>query len=175
MRCTMDTSSALSAPDFAASINSSPMETRNLSIARPNQLHIGIYGPRNKLTIRQMMNCSEIISCGVFDTNFGLSPTARVCHARPRFAGRQGITTLQQLNTYAIRGTHKSHAPVTWRPIDHNTSIHEPLTSVVDVCDLVSQMPEISTPIIFLRIPIMGELNNRRSCDFRILRILRGR
>ena len=51
---------------------------------------------------------------------------------------------------------------VAGRPIDGDSAFHKALTSGVDVVDAKGEMAEVSPARVFLRVPVVGEFQERR-------------
>src|SRR3546814_18702895 len=91
------------------------------------------------------------------------------------------LAVLQQFDRDIVRRANKGHVSIAGRAIDRDAGIHQSLTGFVDILDLVSEMPEVATAGIFLRIPVISELDLRilvtgrskedeRDASFRVLR-----
>ena len=50
---------------------------------------------------------------------------------------------------------------ITRRPVDRDAAVHQPLACLVDILDLVGEMPEIATLAVALFIPVIGKLHLR--------------
>ena len=61
------------------------------------------------------------------------------------------------------------------RSVDNYSLINELLTNCVDVVDLVGEMAEVAAPFVFLGIPVVGELDERRPILLRSLEVIRRR
>src|SRR3546814_7390470 len=71
------------------------------------------------------------------------------------------LAFLQQFDRDIVRRANKCHVSIAGRAIDRDAGIHQSLTGFVDILDLVSEMPEVATAGIFLRIPVISELDLR--------------
>ena len=69
----------------------------------------------------------------------------------------------------------KCHVPVARRHVDGNAGIHCFLANRVDVVDLVGQVPEITPTLVFLAIPVVGQLDQRRAFRPDLFQVFRRR
>src|SRR3546814_17487635 len=72
------------------------------------------------------------------------------------------LAVLQQFDRDIVRRANKGHVSIAGRAIDRDAGIHQSLTGFVDILDLVSEMPEVATAGIFLRIPVLSERSEER-------------
>ena len=69
---------------------------------------------------------------------------------------------LQQLDRNAVGRAHERHMAVARRTVDRHPAIHKALAGVVDVVDLVGEVTEVAALAIDFRVPVVGELDERR-------------
>ena len=67
--------------------------------------------------------------------------------------------TWEQLNGLAVGGLDEGHVAVTRRAVDGEPGIHELLAERVDVVDLVGEVAEVTALAVFLRVPVVRQLN----------------
>src|SRR5690606_36614375 len=73
-----------------------------------------------------------------------------------------GIALLQELDRDAVRRADERHAPVARRPVDRHALVHQPLAGGVDVVHLIGEVAEIAPARIVFRVPVVGQLDQRR-------------
>src|SRR4029079_342789 len=62
-----------------------------------------------------------------------------------------------------VGGTDERHAPVTRRPIDGDTRLHQFFASRVDVVDFVGEVAEVARlAVVLVAVPVISELYKRR-------------
>src|SRR5262245_58829384 len=92
------------------------------------------------------------------------SPSARVRHRRPRLLRRECRTLLQQFDGYTVGRAHKRHVTISRRSVDRDAAIHQPLTGLINVVHAISDVAEIATTRILLRVPVVGQFDHWRPC-----------
>src|SRR5690606_12314079 len=91
------------------------------------------------------------------------SPRTRVGHRRPWLLLRLGLALLQKLDRYAVGRADERHTAVPGRPVDRHARLHQAIAGGVDVVDLVGEVAEVAAGAVRLRIPIVRQLNKRRT------------
>src|SRR5207302_1742874 len=90
-------------------------------------------------------------------------PVANVRHRGPGFCRRLRLALLQQFDRMQVRRADERHVAIARRAVDGDARFHQAVAGRVDVVDLIGEVAEISVLAVFLLIPIVGELNQRRA------------
>src|SRR5690606_41685626 len=90
------------------------------------------------------------------------SPAPGVRHRSPRLRLVEGGALLEQFDGDTVRRLDEGHVAVARRAVDGDAGIHQALAGVVDIVDLVGEMAEVAPALVVLRIPVEGELDERR-------------
>jgi hypothetical protein len=90
-------------------------------------------------------------------------PVAGIRHRRPGLGRRLRIALLQQFDRMQVGRAHERHIAVARRAVDGDAHLHQPLAGRVDVVDLIGEVAEITVLAVFLFVPVVGELDQRRA------------
>src|SRR5690606_37698209 len=88
---------------------------------------------------------------------------------------RLGLALLQKLDRYAVGRADERHTAVPGRPVDRHARLHQAIAGGVDVVDLVGEVAEVAAGAVRLRIPIVRQLNKRRTLRLGPRLVLRSR
>ena len=86
-------------------------------------------------------------------------PFAGAFHGGPGLFRLQGVALLQKLDGDSVRRTDEGHAAVAGRAVDGDAAVQEFPAGLVDVIDGEGKMAEVAPAGIFLRIPVVGQLD----------------
>ena len=100
------------------------------------------------------------------------SPHARVRHRRPGLGRRQRLALLQQFDRNVVGRADERHVAVARRPVDVTPAFCSLRAIGVDVVDLVGEMAEIAPAGVGLRVPVVGEFDQRRLVRLGVLDIV---
>lgn len=89
-------------------------------------------------------------------------PGTRILHRYPRFGWREAFALLQDFERNTVGRTNEGHVTVTRRPVDHDAILLKVGTEVVNIVDLIGQVPEIAAAGVIFGVPIVGEFKGRR-------------
>ena len=69
---------------------------------------------------------------------------------------------LQELDRDAVGRLDEGHVAVARRPVDGDAAVHQAFAGGVDVVDLIGEVAEIAAALVVLRIPVVGQFDQRR-------------
>src|SRR5215470_10969416 len=89
-------------------------------------------------------------------------PFPGIGHRFPWLLRGEGGTFLQKFDGLPIGGAYECHHAVARWPIDEDARFHEAGAHRIDIVDLKGKVAKIACFAVVLRVPVMGELEQRR-------------